>query len=142
MLHSHFYRPANLLIRTDNEQSSRPLPFLSRTGNVLQAFLRPNIQHSAFHQADYCARRQTVRFLTKMSRAHQCIHPDVKPQPCICFECTALRTEDSHRPCYSLNPHFSPLSFLNHHTSQTVFFRFPAGESALYLLLSMWYRKY
>ena len=33
------YRPANLMIRTDSKQGLRPLPFLSRTGNVLQAFL-------------------------------------------------------------------------------------------------------
>ena len=33
------YRPANLPIRTDSKQSLRPFPFLSRTGNVLQAFL-------------------------------------------------------------------------------------------------------
>ena len=61
MLHSHFYRPANLLICTDSKQSLRPLSFLSRTGTVLQAFLCANIQDSTFHQADCCGRLQTVR---------------------------------------------------------------------------------
>ena len=39
MLHSHFYRPANLMIRTNSKRSLRPLSFLSRTGNVSYAFL-------------------------------------------------------------------------------------------------------
>ena len=38
----HSHRPVNLLIHTDSKQSLRPLSFLSRTGNLLQAFCSCN----------------------------------------------------------------------------------------------------
>ena len=37
-------------------------PFLSRTGNVLYAFIRANIQELTFHQTNYCSRLQTIRW--------------------------------------------------------------------------------
>ena len=41
-------------IFADSKQRLRPLSFLSRTGNVSQAFLRVIIQDSTFHKADCC----------------------------------------------------------------------------------------
>ena len=40
-------------------------PFLSRTGNVLHAFLRANIQELTFHQTNYCSRLQTIRWFRR-----------------------------------------------------------------------------
>ena len=40
-------------------------PFLSRTGNVLHAFLCANIQELTFHQTNYCSRLQTTRWFRR-----------------------------------------------------------------------------
>ena len=56
------YRPANLLIRTDSKQSLRPFPFLSRTGNVLQAFLLQNFCILAFFKREHSASRLKSQF--------------------------------------------------------------------------------
>ena len=40
-------------------------PFLSRTGNVLYAFIRANIQELTFHQTNYCSRLQTIRWFRR-----------------------------------------------------------------------------
>ena len=40
-------------------------PFLSRTGNVLHAFLRANIQKLTFQQTNYCSRLQTIRWFRR-----------------------------------------------------------------------------
>ena len=49
----------------DSKQSLRPLSFLSRTGNVLHAFLCANIQELTFHQTNYCSRLQTIRWFRR-----------------------------------------------------------------------------
>ncbi len=43
----------------------RHSPSLSRTGNILYAFLRANIQELTFHQTNYCSRLQTIRWFRR-----------------------------------------------------------------------------